>query len=164
MGSVGAWLQKNVTPTAIALYVGAILIHEGNATRMDRIASVSRSVSCVSTPPAGNWFFSSINSFALNVTSHSSRNFLIWLYVYRALNGGLSASFFCMNFLKSAWYLCSSEKYWSTRSSTLPLSPSEREYVNAINCQIAEILEEGGQIRSRLLDAASFYHSYILSV
>ena len=33
MGSVGAWLQKNVTPTAIASYVGAILIHEGYATK-----------------------------------------------------------------------------------------------------------------------------------
>jgi len=32
-GSVGAWLQKNVTPTAIASYVGAILIHEGYATK-----------------------------------------------------------------------------------------------------------------------------------
>jgi hypothetical protein len=34
-GSVGAWLQKNVTPTAIASYVGAILVHEGYASRVD---------------------------------------------------------------------------------------------------------------------------------
>ncbi len=33
-GSVGAWLQKNVTPTAIASYVGAILVHEGYASRV----------------------------------------------------------------------------------------------------------------------------------
>ena len=33
-GSVGAWLQKNVTPTAIASYVGAILVNEGYAARM----------------------------------------------------------------------------------------------------------------------------------
>jgi hypothetical protein len=32
-GSVGAWLQRNVTPTAIASYVGAILVHEGYAVR-----------------------------------------------------------------------------------------------------------------------------------
>ncbi|MDO8873682.1 MAG: hypothetical protein Q7V05_13280 [Methanoregula sp.] len=32
-GSVGAWLQKNITRTAIASYVGAILIHEGYATK-----------------------------------------------------------------------------------------------------------------------------------
>jgi hypothetical protein len=29
--SVGAWLQRNVTTTAIASYVGAILVHEGLA-------------------------------------------------------------------------------------------------------------------------------------
>ena len=32
-GSVGEWLQENVTETAIASYVGAILIHEGYATK-----------------------------------------------------------------------------------------------------------------------------------
>jgi len=33
-GSVGAWLQKNVTRTAIASYVGPILLHEGYAERV----------------------------------------------------------------------------------------------------------------------------------
>jgi hypothetical protein len=35
-GSVGEWLQKNVTKTAIASYVGPILIHEGYAEKVDR--------------------------------------------------------------------------------------------------------------------------------
>ena len=30
-GSLGEWLQQNVTKTAIASYVGSILIHEGYA-------------------------------------------------------------------------------------------------------------------------------------
>ncbi len=30
-GSVGEWLQENVTPTAIASYVGPILVEEGYA-------------------------------------------------------------------------------------------------------------------------------------
>ena len=33
-GSVGAWLQKNVTKSAIASYVGPILLHEGYAERV----------------------------------------------------------------------------------------------------------------------------------
>ena len=33
IGSVGAWLQDNVTKTAIASYVGAILIEEGVAEK-----------------------------------------------------------------------------------------------------------------------------------
>jgi len=32
-GSVGEWLKANVTPTAIASYIGAILVHEGVAKR-----------------------------------------------------------------------------------------------------------------------------------
>jgi len=32
-GSVGEWLQKHVTKTAIASYVGPILIHEGYAEK-----------------------------------------------------------------------------------------------------------------------------------
>ena len=32
-GSLGEWLQKNVTKTAIASYVGSILIHEGYAVQ-----------------------------------------------------------------------------------------------------------------------------------
>ena len=32
-GSIGAWLQKYVTPVAIASYIGAILINEGYATK-----------------------------------------------------------------------------------------------------------------------------------
>jgi len=32
-GSVGEWLQVNVTKVAVASYVGAILIHEGLATK-----------------------------------------------------------------------------------------------------------------------------------
>jgi len=32
-GSVGEWLQKNVTKIATASYVGAILIHEGYAVK-----------------------------------------------------------------------------------------------------------------------------------
>jgi len=32
-GSIGAWLQKYVTPVAIASYVGAILIYEGYASK-----------------------------------------------------------------------------------------------------------------------------------
>jgi hypothetical protein len=32
-GSIGAWLKKNVTETALASYVGPILIHEGYAVR-----------------------------------------------------------------------------------------------------------------------------------
>lgn len=31
--SVGKWLQENITKTAIASYVGAILVHEGYATK-----------------------------------------------------------------------------------------------------------------------------------
>lgn len=34
-GSVGEWLQANVTKTAIASYVGVILIHEGYAVKVD---------------------------------------------------------------------------------------------------------------------------------
>ncbi|WP_407282368.1 hypothetical protein V7O61_06480 [Methanolobus sp. WCC1] len=34
-GSVGEWLQENVTGTATASYVGAILIHEGYATKLE---------------------------------------------------------------------------------------------------------------------------------
>lgn len=33
--SVGEWLQQNVTPVAIASYVGPILVHEGCATWVD---------------------------------------------------------------------------------------------------------------------------------
>ena len=33
-GSVGEWLQENVTKTAMASYVGPILIQEGYATRI----------------------------------------------------------------------------------------------------------------------------------
>jgi hypothetical protein len=33
-GSVGAWLQENVTKTAIASYVGPILLSEGLASRV----------------------------------------------------------------------------------------------------------------------------------
>jgi hypothetical protein len=33
VGSVGAWLVANVTPTALGSYVGPILISEGHATR-----------------------------------------------------------------------------------------------------------------------------------
>ena len=33
VGSVGEWLQDNITRTAIASYVGAILIHEGFAIK-----------------------------------------------------------------------------------------------------------------------------------
>jgi hypothetical protein len=32
-GSLGAWLQQNVTRSAIATYVGPILLHEGYAER-----------------------------------------------------------------------------------------------------------------------------------
>jgi hypothetical protein len=35
-GSVGEWLQQNVTPVAIASYVGPILVHEACATWVDR--------------------------------------------------------------------------------------------------------------------------------
>lgn len=35
IGSIGEWLQENVTKTAIASYIGAILIHEGYATKVD---------------------------------------------------------------------------------------------------------------------------------
>ncbi len=35
-GSVGEWLQKNVTKTAIASYVGPILIREGYAEKIGR--------------------------------------------------------------------------------------------------------------------------------
>lgn len=34
-GSVGEWLQQNVTPTAIASYIGPILAREGHATWVD---------------------------------------------------------------------------------------------------------------------------------
>jgi len=34
--SLGAWLQANVTPTAIASYVAAILILEGHAERVGK--------------------------------------------------------------------------------------------------------------------------------
>jgi len=46
-GSVGEWLQKHVTRTAIASYVGPILVHEGYAVRgqkRDRIRFVNRLV------------------------------------------------------------------------------------------------------------------------
>jgi len=33
-GSLGEWLMKNVTRTAIASYVGAILVHEGYALKL----------------------------------------------------------------------------------------------------------------------------------
>jgi hypothetical protein len=33
-GSVGEWLQENVTKSAIASYVGRILLHEGYAKRV----------------------------------------------------------------------------------------------------------------------------------
>jgi len=33
-GSVGEWLQANVTKTATASYVGAVLIHEGYAVKL----------------------------------------------------------------------------------------------------------------------------------
>jgi hypothetical protein len=35
-GSLGAWLQANVTPTAIASYVAPILVLEGYAQRVGR--------------------------------------------------------------------------------------------------------------------------------
>jgi len=34
-GSVGEWLQQNVTKIAIASYIGPILVHEGYATWVD---------------------------------------------------------------------------------------------------------------------------------
>ena len=34
-GSVGEWLQQNVTKIAIASYIGPILVHEGHATWVD---------------------------------------------------------------------------------------------------------------------------------
>ena len=34
-GSVGEWLQQNVTKIAIASYVGPILVYEGHATWVD---------------------------------------------------------------------------------------------------------------------------------
>jgi hypothetical protein len=34
--SVGGWLQENVTKTALASYVGPILLHEGYAERVPR--------------------------------------------------------------------------------------------------------------------------------
>ena len=37
IGSVGTWLQENVTKTAIASYVGAILIEEDLLKRMAKI-------------------------------------------------------------------------------------------------------------------------------
>ena len=40
-GSVGDWLQQNVTLTAIASYVGAILIEEGYATKGDKKATIN---------------------------------------------------------------------------------------------------------------------------
>jgi hypothetical protein len=39
-GSVGEWLQANVTKTAIASYVGPILIHEQYAQRVHDTASI----------------------------------------------------------------------------------------------------------------------------
>jgi len=33
-GSLGEWLMTNITRTAIASYVGAILVHEGYATKV----------------------------------------------------------------------------------------------------------------------------------
>lgn len=33
-GSIGGWLQENVTPVAIASYVGSILINEGYAEKV----------------------------------------------------------------------------------------------------------------------------------
>ena len=35
-GSLGKWLQENVTPTALASYVGSILVYEGYAERKIR--------------------------------------------------------------------------------------------------------------------------------
>ena len=35
IGSIGEWLKENVTKIAIASYIGAILIHEGYATKVD---------------------------------------------------------------------------------------------------------------------------------
>ncbi len=34
-GSVGKWVQENVTRTAIASYLGPILVHEGHAVWVD---------------------------------------------------------------------------------------------------------------------------------
>ena len=34
-GSIGEWLQENVTGTAIASYIGPILVHEGYAIWVD---------------------------------------------------------------------------------------------------------------------------------
>jgi len=34
-GSVGEWLQENVTKTAIASYIGPILVYEGHAVWVD---------------------------------------------------------------------------------------------------------------------------------
>ena len=42
-GSVGEWLQANVTKTAMASYVGPILLHEGYADRVTGARSKIRS-------------------------------------------------------------------------------------------------------------------------
>ena len=42
LDSVGAWLQAHVTRTAIASYVGAILVHEGPAERVPEESSEIR--------------------------------------------------------------------------------------------------------------------------
>jgi hypothetical protein len=39
-GGVGNWLQQNVTPTAIASYIGAILIDEGYAIKGAKKATI----------------------------------------------------------------------------------------------------------------------------
>lgn len=41
-GSVGTWLQENVTKTAIASYVGPILVEEGYAERIPKQSSKIR--------------------------------------------------------------------------------------------------------------------------
>jgi len=40
IGSIGKWMQENVTKTAIASYVGQILIHEGFATKRDGSSTI----------------------------------------------------------------------------------------------------------------------------
>ena len=39
-GSLGEWLQNNVTKTATASYVGSILVHEGYAKRMPKLSKI----------------------------------------------------------------------------------------------------------------------------
>ena len=40
LGSVGKWLQQNVTRTAIASYVGPILLSEGYAVRGSTVSKI----------------------------------------------------------------------------------------------------------------------------